>query len=293
MEKTMDGVEAARLIAAGIGEVDLFNHGLETCMRWMKKHIVEILGFWRRAQVKKMQLPTVDAWRLVVQSAWQMAFEDEESVGAKAKKTLVWKMCQYMHDPCTGTVHWGEDWRHVNIWDEVQNLVTYSLRVQNEVQIPCLVDYNAAAWRATDLHGANHHHPSATRTGADWTAMHGLYDQFHGDYAQSVLGEAEAPADWNGQHADRFGRTWSEHNEALWDATHFLQALAERGQRNNADMKAGFRLKIWPAALFIIDHRVLQALADAPRDRPEDAFAYLADEQEAEGAEREAERAEI
>ena len=289
MEKTMDGVEVARLIAAGIAEVGLFNHGLETCMRWMKKHILETVGFWRRAQVRKMQLPTIAAWRLVMQSAWQLAFEDEESVGVMKKKTLVWKMCQYMGDPCTGTVQWGEDWRHVNIWDELQNLVTdVAMQGVGGVQIPCLIDYNAAAWRNADLHAADHHGAAVVRTPADWAVLSGLLDQFQLDYAQSVLAEAESPADWNGEHADRFGRTWTEHNDALWDATHYLQALAERGQENNAELKSRYRLHIWPAAMFVIDARVAMALADAPRDRPEDAF--VAEEQEA--AEREAERAE-
>ena len=66
MEKTMDGVEAARLIAVQIGEVGIFSHSLETCMKWMKKSILQIVGFWRRATMKKMQLPTMHAWRLVM-----------------------------------------------------------------------------------------------------------------------------------------------------------------------------------------------------------------------------------
>ena len=121
MEKTMDGVEVARLIAGEIAEVGLFSHSLETCMRWMKKSILQTVGFWRRTMMKKMQLSTIAAWRLVMQSAWQLAFEDVESDGEMKKKTLVWKMCQYMGDPCTGIVQWGEDWRHINIWTEMES----------------------------------------------------------------------------------------------------------------------------------------------------------------------------
>ena len=220
-----------------------------------------------------------------MQSAWQLAFEEVESAGDRQKKTLVWKMCQYMGDPCTGLMPWGEDWRHINIWNEVEIQMPLPLQtmqidatVQNEaaMQTPTMPDYNAAAWRNADLCSADHHGASEARTGADWDALENQFDHFHGDYAQACLAEAEMAAEQYG-YGDRFGRTWPEHKAALWDAQCFLKALKENGMEINAEMRRDFRPFAWRPAMHILDAR--RVLAEAPARDTGDQFAYLAQEE--------------